>query len=298
MSLSLAYSGGVSECIFHSVPDMVRNFNTVSAWPGHERNLMVPDFAADRCDRVAEGQDRFRIPCGSSGLELLRFMEIVCPECYDREQSEQDRCGAKDCFIRPLALGFDAKVSANFRKRHLDLPAADEPRENVARASIEVGGEECLWLELTSRIADEKPSNRYRRHAAAIPQRGAGGDFDEAVGSAIPKADTVTLPDNPAILDDGGQLFQGLTFDRPAAAAFALLRREVEQVGIETQAGDDTDMGADRRKKFDGCKRTSPAQHSPPLGLLLLLGARRSSYTNLSVLRRLHIHDLATAPDE
>ena len=83
LSLSLAYSGGMSEGIFHSVPDLVRNFYTVSAWPGHERNLMVPDFAADRCDRVAEGQDRFWIPCGSSGLELLRFIEIVCPECCD-----------------------------------------------------------------------------------------------------------------------------------------------------------------------------------------------------------------------
>src|ERR1700676_3357215 len=83
LSLTLADSGGVSESIFHALPDMVRNFYTVSAWPGHERNLMVPDFAADRCDRVAEGKDPFRIPCGSSGLELSRFMEIVCPECYD-----------------------------------------------------------------------------------------------------------------------------------------------------------------------------------------------------------------------
>src|SRR5215471_3136347 len=83
LSLTLADSGGVSESIFHALPDTVRNFYTVSAWPGHERNLMVPDFAADRCDRVAEGQDRFRIPCGSSGLELSRFIEIVCPECYD-----------------------------------------------------------------------------------------------------------------------------------------------------------------------------------------------------------------------
>jgi hypothetical protein len=48
LSLSLAYSGGMSEGIFHSVPDMVRNFYTVSARPGHERNLMVPDFAARR----------------------------------------------------------------------------------------------------------------------------------------------------------------------------------------------------------------------------------------------------------
>jgi len=83
LSLTLADSGGVSESIFHALPNMVRNFYTVSAWPGHERNLMVPDFTADRCDRVAEGQDRFRIPCGSSGLELSRFIEIVCPECYD-----------------------------------------------------------------------------------------------------------------------------------------------------------------------------------------------------------------------
>src|ERR1035438_2813298 len=83
LSLTLADSGGVSECIFHSLPDMVRNFYTVSARPGHERNLMVPDFAAHHRDRVAEGQDRFWIPCGSSGLELSRFREIICPECYD-----------------------------------------------------------------------------------------------------------------------------------------------------------------------------------------------------------------------
>src|SRR6202140_1137373 len=55
LSLSLAYSGGVSECIFHSVPDMVRNFYTVSALPGHERNLMVTDLAAHSRDGVAEG---------------------------------------------------------------------------------------------------------------------------------------------------------------------------------------------------------------------------------------------------
>jgi hypothetical protein len=50
LSLALAYSGGVSECIFHSVPNIVRNFYTVSAWPGHERNLMVPHLATHgRC---------------------------------------------------------------------------------------------------------------------------------------------------------------------------------------------------------------------------------------------------------
>jgi hypothetical protein len=33
------------------------------------------------------------------------------------------------------------------------------------------------------------------------------------------------------------------------------VRREVEQVGIEAQAGDDTDMAANFGKEFDGCKR-------------------------------------------
>ena len=70
LSLALAYLCGVSECIFHSVPDMAGNFYTVSARPGHERNLIVPDFATHRRDRVAEGEDRFWIPCGGSRLEF------------------------------------------------------------------------------------------------------------------------------------------------------------------------------------------------------------------------------------
>ena len=126
-------------------------------------------------------------------------------------------------------------MSSHFRKCYLDLPPTDEPGENIAGASVEVGGEEGLRLELACGIADEKPTDRHRRHAAAIPDGGAAGDFDDAVGSAVPETDAVSLPGDLAILNDGGQLFQGLTFDRPPTAAFALLRWEVEQVGIEAQ---------------------------------------------------------------
>jgi hypothetical protein len=70
LSLTLADLGGVSECIFHALPDMARNLYTVSARPGHERNLMRPYFAAYGCDRVAECHDRFWIPCGGSRLKL------------------------------------------------------------------------------------------------------------------------------------------------------------------------------------------------------------------------------------
>ena len=77
-------------------------------------------------------------------------------------------------------------------------------------------------FELAFGIADEKPTDRHRGHAAAIPQRGAAGDVDEAVGSAVPETDAVALPGDFAILNEGGQLFVGLAFDRRSAAAFGL----------------------------------------------------------------------------
>ena len=70
LSLTLANLGGVCESVLHSMPDMARNFYTIPVWPGHERNLMGPYFAAHRRDGIAEGQDGFWIPSSSSGLEL------------------------------------------------------------------------------------------------------------------------------------------------------------------------------------------------------------------------------------
>ena len=70
LSLTLAALGGVGERVFHAMPDMLGNFDTVSAGPRHERNLMCPYFAPYRRDGIAEGQDRFWIPSGGSWLEL------------------------------------------------------------------------------------------------------------------------------------------------------------------------------------------------------------------------------------
>src|SRR6266511_5719634 len=63
-SLTLADLGGVGEGILHALPDMPRNFDTISVRPGHESNLMRPYFAAYCGDGVAEGEDFFRIPGG------------------------------------------------------------------------------------------------------------------------------------------------------------------------------------------------------------------------------------------
>src|SRR3982074_541463 len=157
-------------------------------------------------------------------------------------------------------------MSSNFCKCDLDLPATDEPAENVAGSSAEIGREEGLRVELAFWIADEKPADRHRRHAGTIPHGGAGGDFDKTIGSAVPETDAVALPRNFAILDDRRQLFQRFTLDRSPAAAFALLRWKVEQVGIETQPRDDTDIVANRGEEFDGCERAVTDQDNIAIG--------------------------------
>src|SRR5262245_10477548 len=78
----------------------------------------------------------------------------------------------------------------------------DEPAENIAGWNAEIDREEGLRFEFAFGVTDEKPADRHRRHAGAIPHGGAGGDFNEAIGSAVPATDTVALPRDFAILDD------------------------------------------------------------------------------------------------
>ena len=116
-AIAMVPTDGVGERVLHSVPDMARNFDTISARPGHERNLLSPDFAAHCGDGIAEGYNCFRIPGGGFGQELSRFGEIVRPKSDNGEQTEKDRGCAKDRLVGPLALGFDAEMGAGFPRR-------------------------------------------------------------------------------------------------------------------------------------------------------------------------------------
>jgi hypothetical protein len=71
-------------------------------------------------------------------------LQVVCPECNDREQAEENRRGAQDCFVGPLPLGFDSQMSADLFECDIDLPATDEPSNDVTGTGIEIGGEEGL----------------------------------------------------------------------------------------------------------------------------------------------------------
>ena len=119
---------------------------------------------------------------------------------------------------------------------------------------VEIGCQKRLRVEFTRGIADQEPADRHRRHPAAIPQRGSGGDLDEAVVLAVPETDAIARPGDRSILEDGGELSLTLSLDRRPTPSFALLRRAIEQVGVEAQAGNDAEMVADGGEEFDGCK--------------------------------------------
>src|SRR5215472_18165906 len=164
--------------------------------------------------------------------------------------------GAQNCFVRPLALGLDAEMSADFFKGDLDLPATDEPGEDVARISVEVGRQEGLRVEFAGRIADQEPTDRHRIDAAAIPQRGSGSDLDKAVGPAVPQANAAALPRQPAIRKDGGELFVRFAFLGRSPPTLVLWWRDVEQLGIHAQAGDDADVATNCIEELYRCERT------------------------------------------
>src|SRR5258705_13170306 len=128
-------------------------------------------------------------------------------------------------------------MSAGFLEGDFDLPATDEPGEDIARTDVEIGSQEGLRFEFAFGIANEQPADRHRRRAAAIPDGGATGDFDEAVGSAVPEADAVALPGDFGIVEDGGELFQALAFDRRPAAAFTLCGGKVHKVASRRPRG-------------------------------------------------------------
>src|SRR3974377_1329575 len=227
---------------------------------------MCPYFAPYCGDGIAEYQSRLWKPCGVPWFELSRFGELVRAKRDDGKQSQQSWRGTQDRLVGPLTLGFDAEMGADFLEGDFDLPAAHEPGENVARTGVEIGGEEGLRFEFTFGIAHEQPADRHRRHAAAIPDRGAAGDLDEAIGSSVPQTDAAALPADVAVLEDGGELFQALAFDRRPATAFMLLRRKGEQVGIEAQPCDDTNMVAHRGEEFDGRERAVGDQADVAVG--------------------------------
>lgn len=68
----------------------------------------------------------------------------MCPEGDEGEEAERRRGGAHDRKLGPLALRFDAEMSAGFLEGDLALPARDEPLKEIDGIGVEIGTEKGL----------------------------------------------------------------------------------------------------------------------------------------------------------
>jgi hypothetical protein len=75
----------------------------------------------------------------------------------------------RDRDVGPLALGLDTEMGTAFLERDLELPARDEPPEDIDRSGVEIGAAEGLPRGLAARIADQQPADRKGRHHQAQP---------------------------------------------------------------------------------------------------------------------------------
>jgi len=180
-----------------------------------------------------------------------RLGKIVRPECDDGEHAEQDRRGAQDCLIGPLALGFDAEMSAGFLEGDFDLPTADEPGKDVARTGVKIGCQKGLRLELASGIADQEPADRY----GGTPPR-----YHNATPLVISTMRLVWPYQRPTrrrcqqtlrSLKTAESFFKGLPLLGGLPRPLRFCGGKPNRFGVEPQAGDDADMGADGGEKFD-----------------------------------------------
>ena len=121
------------------------------------KNLTPPILTNDsQC--IRKSRDRFGIPGRLSNREFAFEFQLVRQESNDRKQSQQSRGCSEDGPIRPLALGLNTQVSSNLLEGHFQLPAQDEPLQDLLWLDVQVGTKQGLGFELPfgSRIKTQR----------------------------------------------------------------------------------------------------------------------------------------------
>ena len=75
---------------------------------------MLPNLSAHQRQGIATSWLGLVIPDRLANGPLAPLGLLVSQQCHQREQSQQSRCGSQGRQIRPLALGLDAQVFADF----------------------------------------------------------------------------------------------------------------------------------------------------------------------------------------
>src|SRR3954468_15793174 len=214
-----------------------REFRGIDGLPGHGETLLGPDRPPYCGEAVGEGRPLLVVPGAGRDLDPGTAVEARRQQGDDREQPEQAWRGTGDRLVRPLPLGFDAEVVAHLAEGDFELPALDEPADDLQRLLRQVGAEQRLRVEATAGIAQQYPADRHDRHAAVAPDGGIRTDLHDAVALAVPAGHGHPLPAGGLVGQYLGQGRQALALGpRPSDGAGWARRSRPIKGRIEAQA--------------------------------------------------------------
>ena len=87
---------------------------------------------------------RLAVPAVDQNSRAGTLTELGSQKGDDREQPEQAGRGAGYRAIRPLPLGLDTQMSASLLEGDLDLPAQDEPTDDLQGIPRGIGAQQRL----------------------------------------------------------------------------------------------------------------------------------------------------------
>ena len=96
-------------------------------------------MTAHYSQRIGECRLFLHIPDRSTHRERLVLGKLVGYESNQRKQAQESGCGASNSQVRPLALRFQSQVGTGFLESDFDIPAQDEPMEDLEWFRSQVG---------------------------------------------------------------------------------------------------------------------------------------------------------------
>src|SRR3712207_1824977 len=104
-------------------------------------------------------------------------------------------------------------MSAHLLEGDFQLPAHHKPTDDLLRISVKVGTQEGLGSELSLRVTDQNPTNRYSEQARGVPNGRRRSDLDHALFAPIPVSDCNGLPNCVRSLGYHRKVGQAITLE-------------------------------------------------------------------------------------
>ncbi len=212
--LDFPHLGGIAEEVRQVVDEGAGDIHEVAFCQGCRKSCASPEASTSQGEGVGEGGERLDVPRRAAKRGVGRDLGMG-EEGHQGEEPEQGGCGAGDRAVGPLALRLDAPVRTHLAEGHLELPAQDEPGDDLQGIGGEVGAKQSLGGELPPRVAHEHPTDGDRRQPGVVPDGRAGEERDGPIPRAVPARDGAGRPGGRRVGRIGRQVGEAADLARP-----------------------------------------------------------------------------------